>query len=330
MATLATNVLSLDEWVRRLTKDETRAIIEVAAQNNLALSSMMVSAGNETEGNTTTVRTDYPSGTWTSANEGVGTEASHTKEIWDAAGTLEGFMAINKRYIERSPDQGAARAQETEAFVIGFSENIEDKVFNGDRSLNPKQFTGFTPRFNTLSGADTSGQVIAGGGTGGDQTTIWFVAWGARKCSLFFGKNQTGGLRTTNMGLRPWQMTASSTNRVMAYVTHFEWTIGLKVENYKSISRIANVDTGTIADVVPLMIDAFYAIPTKLHDGNMKIYCNRTVAAMLHKEARSGGTSANENVSISIAEYAGRPIPHFLGIPIIQTDAISDANSAIT
>ncbi len=325
MATVAGDVLTLDEWVKRLTKDETRAIIEIVAQNNLALSSMMVTAGNEADGNTTTVRTDMPTGTWTSANEGVGTEASHTEELWDQAGTLEAFSAINQRYIHRSPDQGAARAQEDVAFVIGFSENVEDKVFNGDHGLFPKQFTGFTPRFNTLSGSDTSDQVVGGGGSGSDQTDIWFVGWGPLKCSLFFGKNQTGGLKTTDMGIRPWQMTASSTNRVMAFVKHYEWSIGLKVENYKSISRVANIDTTTFVDIVPLMIDAFYRIPTKLHDGNMKIYCNRTIAAQLHKEARAMG-----NGVVSIDQYAGQPIVHFLGIPIIQTDAISNTNTAIT
>ncbi len=45
---LRETVLEFDEWVGRLTKDETRAIMEVAAQANCGLSSMMVSAGGET------------------------------------------------------------------------------------------------------------------------------------------------------------------------------------------------------------------------------------------------------------------------------------------
>lgn len=325
MATIGTNVLSLDEWVRRLTKDETRAIIEVAAQSNLGLSTMMVAAGNETEGNTTTVRTDYPSGTWTSMNEGVGTEASHTEEVWDAAGTLEGYSAINARYVGRSPDQAAARAQEEAAFVIGYAENVEDKVFNGDRSLFPKQFTGFTPRYNTLSGSDTAGQLVEGNGTGSTNTDLWMVAWGERKCSLFFGKNQTGGLNVTDMGLRPWDQNGDGTH-IQAYVKHHEWTIGLKVEDYRSVARIANIQTTTYpTDLVELMIDAYYRIPSQLHDGGMKIYCNRNLVAALHKQARTFSTT-----QLSVDEYGGRPTVHFLGIPIIQTDAITDTNTEIT
>ena len=118
MANASTNV-TFDEWVKRFDKSSTKTIIELAAASNLMLKTSNVAPGNESDGNTTTVRTSYPTGSWTSAYEGVASEASHTREVFDAAGYLEGYSIIAKRYVHRSPDRKAARMQEEKAFIIG-------------------------------------------------------------------------------------------------------------------------------------------------------------------------------------------------------------------
>lgn len=327
MATLPNGVLSFDEWVKRLTKDETRNIIEVAAQANRGLASMMVRAGNESDGNTTVVRETYPSGQWSAVSEGVPSEISTTRELWDAAGTLESFSIIPKRYVTKTADQRAARFQEESAFAIGLSEEVEATVFAGDRTTAPKEFTGLEQRYNSSSSGNNSAQVVDMGGSGGDCTSMWLVSWGQMRTSLFFGKNHTGGLQTTDLGLDKVQLSSSSANHIMAYSTHYEWNVGLMVEDYRSIARVANIDTGTFAAVDVLsdaMIDAYYNIPTKVMSPDARWYCNRTMAAELHKKSR-----ANTNVNLSLENWEGRMIPHFLGIPIIQTDAITNTEATI-
>lgn len=327
MAVLPNDVLGFDEWAKRLTKDETRNIIEVVAQSNRGLASMAVRAGNETDGNTSVVRGTLPSGTWTSMTEGVASETSSTRELWDAAGTLESFSIIPSRYINRAPDRAAARFQEEKAFMIGLSEEVEDTVFSGDRATNHKEFTGFNQRYNSSTAGNNFGQVVSVAGTGSDMTSIWFVNWGEMRCSLFFGKNNTGGLQTTNLGEDMRQLDASSANHIMAYSTHYEWNVGLMIEDYRSVARVANIDSGTLPalGVIPdAMIDAYYAVPTKVHSPMARWYCNRTIAAKLHKDAMN-----KTNVNLTLENWDGRVVPHFLGVPIVQTDAISNAETNI-
>jgi hypothetical protein len=328
VATLATDVLTFDERVKRMDKNGTRTIIEIAAKSNRSLASMMVKSGNETNGNTSVSRKTYPSGTWTSMTEGVGSERSTTEEIWDASGTLEIFSHIPKRYVDGAPDKRAARMQEEAAFIIGLSEEVEDTVFSGDRATNHKEFTGLKQRYNSSTSGDNFGQVVSGGGTGATMTDIFYVGWGERQCSLFFGKNHMGGLQTHDLGVDKVDLDGNG-KHIMAYSTHYEWNVGLMVEDYRSIARIANIDatdstTLTAANIDELMIDAYYRIPSKLQGPGGKWYCNRTVAAQLHKDARN-----NTQMNLSLDTWEGKQIPHFLGSPIIQTDFLTNTNSNI-
>lgn len=332
MATTADTVVTFDEWVKRMDKGRVKTIIEIAAASNLMLQTSMVSPGNEVDGNTTTVRTSYPSGTWTSAYEGVNSEASHTKEVWDAAGYLEGYSVIAKRYVHRSPDRKAARMQEERAFIIGYGEEIEDTFFHGDRDLNPKEFMGLDQRY-ALTTAETGGQIVDAAGTGADQTDIWFIVWGEGKCSLFFGLNNQGGLAIDDKGLVPWDLNGDGKHQE-CYVSHYEWNVGLKVEDYRCISRVANIDTTTLqsgspVDLIPFMIEAYFNIPSKImNSGNVQIYCNTTVMVGLTKEARSPADSGTTSF-LTLDTIDGRPFTKFMGIPITRSDKITNVGVEI-
>lgn len=319
----SSNTLTFGEMVKRMTKDEVRAIIELVAQENMMIASSMVKEGNETDGNTTVVRETQPTGTWTSMSEGVQPEASATREIWDAAGMLEGYSVIPMRYLDKSPNSAAAREQEITSFVQGFAENVEDKIFYGDRNLDPKQFFGLDQRFSLLGG-ETGGQIIDGGGTGTDNTDIWFVCWGDAATSLFFGANGTAGMQVRNRGIQTLDRYNDGTLQECA-VTYFGWEVGLMVEDYRSIARVANLDTSLVIagtktgqQIVEDMIDAYFAIPNRFRTKRKTIYCNRTIVAALTK-----GAQAQANNNLSMANWEGTEIVHFMGIPIIQSDSIT-------
>lgn len=321
--TLADSVVTFDEWVKRMDKSNVKTIIEVAADSNTMLKTAMVGPGNEAEGNTTTVRTSYPSGTWTSAYEGVDSEASHTKEVWDAAGYLEGYSVISKRYVHRSPDRRAARMQEEKAFIIGHSQTIEDTFFHGDRNLNPKQFLGLDQRY-ALKSAETGGQIIDAAGTGSINTDIWFVNWGDTGASLFFGKNNVGGLDIDDKGIQSWDLNGDGKHQE-CYVSHYEWNVGLMIKDYRAIARVANIDSATLpSNLVDHMIDAMFAIPDQMDGLRKAIYCNTTVLAALTKEARNFAQT-----NLTMDDWEGRKITHFMGIPIFRSDKITNVGARI-
>ena len=97
------------------------------------------------------------------------------------------------------------------------------------------------------------------------------------------------------------------------------------MRDWRANCRIANIDVslliaGTKA-VVDNMIDAYYR--TRRRPGTKVIYCNQTVVAALHKEARG------DSQVLSIAEFAGKPVVSFLGIPIREVDAILNTEGTV-
>ena len=328
VAAVGANYLTIAELVKRMGESSARTILEVAKDNNTMLNTSMVSAGNEVDGNTTVARTDYPTGTWTTAYQGVNSVTSHTKEVRDAAGTLEAYSAIAKRIVDKAPDKKAARMQEIKAVSIGMSQEVEETFFLGDKTLEPKEFTGLLPRYDSLSG-ETGGQVKDGGGSSTDNTSVWFVTWDPMSCYLFFGKNNAGGLQISDQGLIPWDLAGDGTH-IQAWVDHIEWNIGLTVANWKGISRLANIDVsvltgGSPTTLAPLLIDTFLKIPSQMASMRKAIYCNDTVYGALWKEAQS-----QSNNNLTMANWEGNEITHFNGIPIHRSDKIGIAESRVT
>lgn len=320
----SSNTLTFDEWVKRMDKNETRAIVEIVAQENQALQSMMVSMGNESEGNTTTLRSTQAQGEWTGMNQGVSPEATKTREIWDAAGTIEAYSVIPMRYLDRSPSAVEAREQEIVAFVQGLGESVESIVWNGDRHTDPMQFTGFDQRYASLSG-ETAGQIIDAGGVGSnDNTSIYFVAWGPMAASLFFGQNQQAGLKIQDRGQQTLDRYNDGKLQECA-VTYFCWQLGLMVKDYKAVSRIANITSTSLpSDIADLLIDGYFALPNRMRSNRVVIYCNRTIVVALTKQAR-----AQSNNNLTMENWEGTEIVHFMGMPIIQTDTITNSNARI-
>ncbi|KKL47168.1 hypothetical protein LCGC14_2338260, partial [marine sediment metagenome] len=140
------------------------------------------------------------------------------------------------------------------------------------------------------------------------------------------------GLQIKDLGERPWD--DSSSNPYQAYVTHFQWKLGLAVLDYRYNIRICNIDVSDLttdaatgADLVAKMVSAFYARPT-MTIGNMTRtywYCNKTVAEYLHHQA-----SNKSNVNLTIDNPAGMPIVSFLGAPVHVCDAITSAEATIS
>lgn len=329
MATLNTDFIGFGEFVKRQSEGPARKILEVAQDRNAMISTMLVGMGNEVDGHTTVQRTDYIEGEFTSINEPVTSESSHTEEVRDSAGTLEVFSVIAKRIIDRSANGAQTRFQEDTAAMIGMSQKMENEFFNGNKLINQKGFTGLAARYPDLqtAGNRPSDQVIDGAGSSnGDQTSMYLVSWDQMGTSMFFGKNHVGGLQVHDFGLTRWTVGGGD---IMAYVNHFEWNMGLSIRDYRSVSRIANLDVGDLASgsttLVPLMTKAWYRIPSALQSQRKAWYCATEVLEALTIEAQQ-----QANNYLTMDSFEGRPVVKFYGVPIYRSDKIGITDDPIT
>lgn len=330
MAINNSDYLGFGEFVKRMGEGPAREILEVARDRNAMLSTAMVTQGNEVDGNVTVARTEYIDGQFVPMYGGVSDESSKTEELRDSSGTLETFSAIATRLIDRSADGPRTRFEEDKSAMIGFSQTMENEVFNGDQRVNTDGFTGFYARYPDLEtvGNRASEQVVDAAGTGnGIQTSMWLVTWDQMATYLFFGKNVEGGLQITDLGKQEWTNPAGG--RFMAWVNHFEWNLGLTVRDFRSNSRIANINTTDLlagnVTLVPLMTEAFYKIPAEMQSMRKAWYCSTEVLVALTKEAQQ-----QANTYLTIENFEGKPIVSFYGIPIYRSDKIGVTDDPIT
>jgi len=329
VATIGSTYLTLADWSKRMTPsggiDE---IIEVLAASNPILQDAAILEGNLPTGHRSTQRTTLPSGTWRMLNQGVAGTKGTTEQVDDTCGMLEGLSQIDVDLAILNGNEAAFRASEDNAFIAGLSSQVATALFYGNSKLNPEQMHGFAPRNNALGT-----YVIGSGGTGSTNTSVWIITWGPKTCHLIFPKGSQAGLKSEDLGKQLVLESASSLNRFLAYVTRFQWKLGLSVRDYRYVARVCNIDvtalTGdaaTGADLLDKMIDAFYVRPSE-NLGDMArtfVYCNKTIAKFLHKQAMN-----KSNVNLTLDSVEGKMVTNFLGAPVHICDAITSAEATI-
>jgi hypothetical protein len=322
---LTATYLTLLDWAKREKPgggiDE---VIEVLASSNPILADASVMEGNLPTGHRSTQRTTQPAGSWRLLNYGVAPEKSTTKQITDNVGILEAYSKLDVDIALLNGNEAAFRASEDNAFIAGLNNTAATAIFYGNQGTDPEQLHGLAPRYNSTSGEYGSQIVDAGGGSDDDETSIWLVTWGPQTCSLIFPKGSKAGLQSEDLGKQ--LVTDSNGLMYTAYVTKFQWKLGLCLRDYRYVIRIANIhlddlvsDASSGPDLIEKMIDAYYSRPT-VDLGNMGktfVYCNKTIAKYLHKQAMN-----RTNVNLTIDQSAGKPVVSFLDAPIHVCDNI--------
>jgi len=226
------------------------------------------------------------------------------------------------------------------------SQEMSQTLFYGAAST-PEEFVGFANRYNDTTA--TNGQnILDAGGTGSDNTSIWFIGWGPRACFGVFPKGSKAGLEHEDLGLG--DAFDSNNDRFRAYMDRFTWKNGLVVKDWRYAVRIANVDisdlvgqTGTQAEsaataIIKLMSRAIDRIPgpttvssrSSATSANTSFYCSRTVASMLRIAALDKSNSA---VTIESALNQFGDTIHqmmFLGHPVRLVDQLLETETQVS
>jgi len=347
MAIIGNTALTYADWAKRVDDQKIAVIIELLSQTNEILDDMMVVEGNLPTGHKTTVRTGLPQATWRLLNAGVPNAKSTTAQIVDTCGNLETYAVIDKDIADLNGNTAEFRLSEVRAFLQGMSQQVAKALIYGNQHINPEQFTGLTPRYSTLTTANsqTAANVISGlGATATSQTSLWIVTWGNDTLHATFPKGKITGLQHRDMG--EWPISDSLGNTYQAYRDHFKWEIGLVQRDWRYAVRICNIDvaalqTGTAANLINLIVRGLYRMPTapsgattiqtsdtpaiRADMGRTVIYCNRTLRTYLDLQAMN-----KTNVLLRIEEFNGMPVTTFRGIPVRTCDAILNTEAVVT
>ncbi|MGQ0585434.1 MAG: major capsid protein [Reyranella sp.] len=320
MAAIGNTALTYTDWAKRYNDGRISVIVELLSQTNEILDDMRWVEGNLPTGHRTSVRTGLPQGTWRQLNYGVQPTKSTTTQITDACGMLETYSEIDKALADLNGNTSEFRLSEDKAFLEGLSQQLAQTLFYGNTDATPEKFMGLEPRFSSVSGTDAISQnVIDGGGSGTDNTSVWLVVWGDLTVHGIFPKGSKAGLQMRDLGEQT--LTDQNGNKYQGYRTHYKWDAGLTVRDWRYAVRIANIDVSDLAggsppDLIKMMIKATHKVPS-LKTGQPVFYMNRTGRQWLDIQA-----ATKDNVMLKISEFEGRPVREFLGIPIRTCDQI--------
>lgn len=330
MATVGNSYLSLADLRKQQNKnDEIADIIEIMAQQNDMIQDAPTFECNEGNSHLTTIRAGLPSPTWRKLYEGVQPTKGTTTQVRDTTGYMEDWSEVDAKLVEKAKNPQKFRMNEGKSHIMGIAHELASTMIYGDTATDPEKFTGIAPRFGDL-GADNGNQIVDAAGVGSDNTSIWFITWGEQTCHLLYPEGSDLGIKRKDLGVETKEKSDGSLYEV--YREKFSMDVGLSVRDWRAVARVANIDVsdltpdaGTGADLIDYMIDAYYQLDNPgLANGNLVIYCGRTIAKFLHKQAMN-----KANVQLSLEEFAGRKVPMFLGHPIRRMDAILETEARV-
>lgn len=329
MAVLASlNPTLLDVTKRLDPSGKIDSIVELLEQTNDIITDMTWQEGNLPTGHRTTIRTGLPTPTWRKLYGGVQPTKSTTVQVTDSCGMLEAYAEVDKALADLNGNSAAFRLSEDRAHIEGMNQEFASTLFYGNEGTEPEAFTGFAPRFGSLSAENADNIVDAGGNDLADNTSIWLVVWGPNTVHGIYPKGSVGGLQMSDKG----QVTVENATgysggavgggRFEAYRTHYRWDCGLTVRDWRYVVRIANIDVSTLdtltntKDLINWMIQASERIPS-FGMGRPAWYVNRKIREKLRL-----GILEKVSSNLNWDTVSGKRVMTFDGIPVRRCDAL--------
>lgn len=332
MATLSQNALTLADHAKRVDPDgKIPKIVELLSQTNEILDDMLFMEGNLPTGHRVSVRTGLPTVAWRLLNQGVQPSKSLTAQIDEQCGILEAWSEVDQEVAELNGNVNSFRLSEAAAFLEAMNQEMASTLIYGNSSTAPEEFTGLAVRYSSLS-ANNAQNIVDGGGSGSDNSSIYLICWGEQTVCGIFPKGSKAGLEHEDLGLQTIETsTGIAGTRLRAYQDHFKWKCGLALKDWRYVVRIANIDISNLvakssaADLIDLMIKAIHRIPN-LNMGKPCFYMNRSCFQMLDIQRRDDVAGAGMRYD----EVDGRLVPHFRGIPIKKVDSLTETEAQVS
>ena len=337
MTVLSANNPTLLDLSKRLDPDGNIAdIVEILNERNEVLDDMTWKEGNMVTGNRTTIRTGLPAPTWRTLYGGVQPTKSTTAQVTDNTGMLEAYAEVDVNLAKLNGNSASWRLSEDRPHIEGMSQELTDTLFYGSETTEPETFTGFAPRFNSLS-AENADNIIDAGGTGNDNASIWLVLWSEETVFGIVPKGSPAGLQMQDLGEVTVEDVDGNGGRMQAFRSHYSWDAGLTVKDWRYVVRICNIDKSLLsttytsgafssgAHLAELMFQALDLIPN-LNMGRAVFYMARDTRTKLRQQV----AAAVQGSTLMIENVGGRRTTFFQEVPIRRVDALAADEARVT
>lgn len=330
MSVLATNHLTLVDLMKQTVGDSIETdIAEIMSQSSDLLADLHVMECNDGTSHKAVIRHGLPKGTFRKLYGYVPTEKSTTEQVVDVTGELEAYSTPDIDLIDHSKNPAQARLNEAKAFIEGMSITAQETIIYGTKDDGAK-FDGLAVRYSKISKNKNNigSNIVDAGGTGTNNTSIWFITTGENDVALLYPKGSKAGLQHFDDGIQT--ETNDKGDKRKVYQDHFKHSLGLTIKDYRSTCRIANIPIDKLLkgeiDLLALLRKGYFRIKKHIKKAGQKtfIYCNSTVAEML-----DAASADKANVNLNIKEYCGIDVAHYKNIPIREIDQILETEERV-
>lgn len=331
MATIGNKFVDLiDIYKQQNGKGEYIEVIEMLAEMTPILDDAVAVECNSGTRHLHAVRTGLPDITWGRLYQGIPQSKGTQAQVEDTTGFAESLSSVDTRLLKLAKDKGKVRLNEATTHLQAMALEVGSKLFYGNTASDPEEFMGLAPRFSEL-GAPNGGQIVDAGGTGSDNTSVWFVTWGDSQVQMLFPEGTMAGVQREDMGRQ--RVLDANTNPYFVEEEMFTWHAGLAVADWRYVARIANIDVsdmeGGAVKLYDFMRKAYYRLWNRRQSaGSIAIYCNRDVMEALDALATNAGSTDNF-VRLRHVEIEGQEILMYRGIPIRETDALLNTEARV-
>jgi hypothetical protein len=325
----------LDLAVMPENKDVADVVNLLAAQNPI-LEDAPAFECNRGLSHETTVKTGLPEVTWGRLYKGIPAGKGNMQTVKDTTGFVNSAAEVDTRYVdifEKAEEKASVRMEMAADHLEAMAQEMATAIFYHDSSIDPSKPMGLAPRFNSFS-AENASQIIDGGGSGNDNTSIWLITWDKRSCHLIYPKGHKAGVERKDRGIIPAQ--DSNGDRYMVYREEFAMHFGLTVRNWQYLARACNIDVSELkinastgANIVNIMTEMYYAHKGRRSSmGKTCFYMNTTLVKFLDYQAR---LEQGTNLFLTFDKYGpnAKEILMFRGIPIRECDAILNSEDTV-
>lgn len=285
-------------------------IIHTIQDASPLLDQMPFSVCNNGRSNLTKLITKYPEGQLRGFNEGVNSEKTGARITEDATCMVSTYSVVDAEIMKQNNFSASFRAQNDAAFERGLAHSMATRIFQGSRKADPRGIDGLQARYKRIGG-----NVIDAAGTASDTLSdIWVVNWGLDKVHGIFPEGSAAGLQVFDRA--ETDVYDAANRRYRGFITDYQWTFGLAVEDPSQVIRIANVDNTALegnasaVDLYSLLIKAIETLPED-PGAQCAIYMNNTCRTALRLQILQ-----KNNVDLQYETVAERKVQMFSGIPV--------------
>lgn len=285
-----------------------------------------------------------PTGTLVRLEEGAPFEVSIDRAVREQICRIEGNMRMDVRALEKSPNPSQFYREKEARYLQGLTKTVHETIFaknsRGNMGLNPKDINGLGTRYGTAvlysaSGTSNVRSLAAfSGGALTNRSSAWLIKHGPEG---FFGIYPKTASRTVQVNELGEQVVYDpSGNPFRAVMTNFALELGIGVMDDACIQRLTGIAASgagsffedgsgvTTALGERALIDMIERLPGGNSDG-AAFYVGPQLMGQFRKRLNEKG-----NMFFTMETVWGRPMLHFMEIPIIRVDTLSQLEGVST